>query len=614
MKSRGLLLTILLASSLSVRAYVDITPTLGRIINESRSISIIQVEKVNREKRGIIFTKVEDLVGQLPNQTIRHQLTDGNPPRPPRHLLDWARPGQRAILFVTGPVALVCVGDTWYQTTAPAGDDQWWRMTLDRPELALAYRGSARRLADAVKQIAAGKEVIITTVAHGAQGRGSFSDVVFNTLQSGAPAPMQRMRASRNMPAILIGMGADPQWFVGFGAVTADDLPRLEKDLQSPDPQARLEAADDLRLLGPGIAANNIAQSALEHQLTDSDPQVRLHIATTLLTINPKQTQSHDLLAAALSDPAIPVKLEAARCIARLGKLAEPLLPALIQSLDKETDPDIRYAIVEAIGQLGPVAATAIPRLVTLLDDPNLQPCAAETLGRIGQPAQSTLPALAKLLDSPQPEIQWAAARAMVLIGGPNAKPVVPFLIARLNKAPRGRELYQLTWLLGLLGPVADEAVDPLETARIRDNELATMAIWAIRPREKFPWELGYRADRDCDLWLFADYIDRMGEDRTKAPALDLMDAFLNNRTGWVPTWGFHLLAARAEFTVPPLIEYLKSAPATQKVRAAKLLGLIGPAAEKAKPTLEAATNSPDSSLAYAAKIALERINAHSAE
>jgi hypothetical protein len=278
--------------------------------------------------------------------------------------------------------------------------------------------------------------------------------------------------------------------------------------------------------------------------------------------------------------------------------------------MDKESDADVRWAEVEALGSAGPAAARAVPRLVAMLDRPELQPCAAEALGRIGQPAASALPNLAKLLKSNEPDIQWAGARAMVLIGGKQAKPVVPFLIARLEKAPRGRELYQLTWLLGMLGPVADDAVPELEAARFRDNELATMAIWAIRPREKFPWQLGYWADRDCDLWLFADYIDRMGPERTKDAALDLMDALLNSRAGRVPSWGYHLLAARAEVTVPALADVLKNGPPSQKLRAVKLLSYIGPAAANAKATLEAAIHDSDPQLGAAAQMALERINA----
>src|SRR4029078_11565728 len=111
--------------------------------------------------------------------------------------------------------------------------------------------------------------------------------------------------------------------------------------------------------------------------------------------------------------------------------------------------------------------------------------------------------------------------------------------------------VYELTVLLGVLGSVADEAVPALETARFRDNELATMAIWAIRPREKFPWQLGYWADRDCDLWLFADSIGRMGAELTKDAAVDVMESLVNGRAGRVPSWGYHLLAARAEVVVP---------------------------------------------------------------
>ena len=351
------------------------------------------------------------------------------------------------------------------------------------------------------------------------------------------------------------------------------------------------------------------AAVTLRAHLGDADPFVRLHVATALLTIDAKDAKAEAVLAEALGDASNAVRLDAARSAGRLGKLAEVLIPQLISAIDKEGDADVRWASVEALGSIGPAATGAVPRLESLLDRPELQACAAETLGRIGQAAASALPRLAKLLDSNQSDVQWAAVRAMVLIGGKDARPVVPFLIARLTKAPRGRELYQLTWLLGLLGPVADDAVPELQAARFRDNELATMAIWAIRPREKFPWQLGYWADRDCDLWLFADYIDRMGPERTRDAALDLMDSLLNNRAGHVPSWGYHLLAARAEVVVPALADVLRDGPPTQKLKAVKLLAYIGPCASGAKSMLEAVTKDTDASLSASAKVALERID-----
>src|SRR5262249_1147833 len=46
-----------------IRAYVDVSPTLGYIIKDSTSIAVIQIDKVSVEKRGIIFKKVADLKG-----------------------------------------------------------------------------------------------------------------------------------------------------------------------------------------------------------------------------------------------------------------------------------------------------------------------------------------------------------------------------------------------------------------------------------------------------------------------------------------------------------------------------------------------------------------------
>jgi HEAT repeat protein len=190
--------------------------------------------------------------------------------------------------------------------------------------------------------------------------------------------------------------------------------------------------------------------------------------------------------------------------------------------------------------------------LVKLLEDRQLRCAAAESLGRIGPAAGAALPDLAKAISDPDATWQWTAVRAMVLIGGPGARPAVPFLIDRTNKAPRSRELYQLTWLLGLLGPIARDALPALGLARQRDNELASMAMWAIAPDEQFPWELGYYADRPCDLWLFADYIDRMGERATPAAAA-LANRIIDGTAGRVPSWGYHLLKARRETAVPIL-------------------------------------------------------------
>src|SRR5688572_6311950 len=104
-------LALAASSAPRASAYIDVSPTLGQIIRESRNIALVRVDKANREKRIVIYTKVADLKGYLPDDhPVRHQLTDGHPPREPRHILDWAAPGQTAVVFNYRNTMLVCIG------------------------------------------------------------------------------------------------------------------------------------------------------------------------------------------------------------------------------------------------------------------------------------------------------------------------------------------------------------------------------------------------------------------------------------------------------------------------------------------------------------------------
>jgi HEAT repeat protein len=436
-------------------------------------------------------------------------------------------------------------------------------MSLDRAELALVYCGPPARLARHVRDILDGKRIVITTVAHGAQGRGSFSDCVFNDLQAGAFPPLQRLYASLNMPRAVYDIDADSPWFLGLGAIAPDDIPATLKSLQAADARDRLDALGDLASLG-GKAAP--ALPSIRKIMSNPDPIVRLHAAMTLARIDPADSTALPVLIAGLSDSSPVTRRTAAQCAARLGPQANPALDPLLKLVTlPEPDESVRAAAIDAIGRVGPHASPAVPELIKLLSDRSLRCAAAESLGRIGAGAAAALPDLAKALADSDATWQWTAVRAMVLIGGEGARPAAAFLIARTERAPRSRELYQLTWLLGLLGPVARDALPALADARMRDNELASMAMWAINPAEEFPWQLGYRADRPCDLWLFADYIDRMGDRATPAAAA-LANRILDGTAGHVPSWGYHLLKARPQTTLPILKKGLESEnPATRR-------------------------------------------------
>jgi HEAT repeat protein len=440
-------------------------------------------------------------------------------------------------------------------------------MTLDRPELALVYCGSPNRLAKQVTDILQNKRVIVTTVAHGAQGRGTFSECVFNDMQAGALPPLQRLYASLGMPGTVYGIDTDSPWFVGLGAISESEIPAAVQGLEAAEPRDRLDALGDLTSLGP---AAKTALPPIRKLLTDADPTIRLQAATAIALIDPADAHAIDVLIVALTDASPVIRRTTAQCIARLGPPAAAALEPLLRLVTApEPDPNVRAAAVDAIGRFGPAAAAAaaIPQLIKLLDDSSLRCAAAESLGRIGPGASAALPQLAKALADSDATWQWTAARAMVLIGGEGAAPVVPFLMQKTARAPRSRELYQLTWLLGLLGPVAKDAIPTLRHAQNRDNELAAMAIWAVAPEDQYPWQIGYHWNRPCDQWLFADYIDRMG-DRATPAAATLARRVLQDTAGRVPPWGYHLLKARPQAALPILKKGLEHEDARVRHRA----------------------------------------------
>src|SRR5689334_8845799 len=73
----------LLALSSPARAYIDHLSmfTLGYVLNQSTHVAVMQVEKVSKEKRVVIYKKIADLKGRYPSEQIKHQITDGFQPR-----------------------------------------------------------------------------------------------------------------------------------------------------------------------------------------------------------------------------------------------------------------------------------------------------------------------------------------------------------------------------------------------------------------------------------------------------------------------------------------------------------------------------------------------------
>jgi HEAT repeat protein len=438
MKRLPLLPLIVCGSAAPAHAYIEGgTPTLGKLTNDAVHVVVLRVDKVNLERRVIIFNKIADLKGKDPQVQAKHQVTDGSHPGEPRTLLDWAEPGKIAVCFHNGKVCQTCIGTYWYQCSAT--EAPWWTMTSGKPELAYAYSGSAAKLRDHVAQMLDGREAIITALKYDGRHRWeTFEAVCSGRLMRGKEWPLWRLRASLTMPVTYNALTR--RQVVGAGAAGPDDVPALLKALKHDDANVRIEAAQDLALTGPPALT---AVPALLAAFRDPDPRVRVAAAEAVAGIDPKNQDALPLLVKALGDEAIPVRKAAATSLGNLGPGAKAVVADLAKSL-QDKDPSVRWAVADALGQIGRDAAPAVAALTEALPGTAARVAVVHALGQIGPKAQTAIPALAQILKEDGTAVRWAVASALVRIGGPGLNRGVHTLCQLATRDKDGRRgIYQ---------------------------------------------------------------------------------------------------------------------------------------------------------------------------
>jgi outer membrane protein assembly factor BamB len=203
----AVVLLLLTGAEGSSRAFIDNPPeSLARVCAMADAIAVLRVEKVNREKRGIVYRKVRDLKGSFPTpnkqfgETFTHILRAS--PNPDWHrqdsanedqqngaILAWAAEGQTALVFQRGGEQTVCVGHRWYTTRGnPPAKDHWVLAAGSDSRFARFYCGDLAGLVTAVADLLAGKEA---TVPHAVGAAESLSD---------GTAPVRLVRADQVDP------------------------------------------------------------------------------------------------------------------------------------------------------------------------------------------------------------------------------------------------------------------------------------------------------------------------------------------------------------------------------------------------------------------------------
>jgi HEAT repeat protein len=584
----------IIGTLIPAHAFVDFSPTLGKVISQSNHIVVLEVDQVSREKKVIVFKRVAELKGRGGPEVVKHKITDGFHARQSRTILDWAEPGEIAVCLQSGGQSLTYIGGYWYHSAAL--EAPWWTMTTGRRDMLYAYCGSVARLRDHVAAIVSGREVVVTAlkfdvIARAAGGKyvdrkierwARLEAVSSGRLMRGQEWPVWRIKAGLKLPDYTYGLVHDSlvkeaNLIVGDGPAGPEDVPALTRALGHEDARARIDAADDLGLIGSPAAAAVPALCKLMER--DPDPLARIAGARALAGIDPKNEKAIPILALALEDRTGKVRRRAAQLLGDLGPGARSAVDALIKA-SKDSDPTVSWAAVDALGQLGPEAERAVPALVQALNQASTRGAAVDSLGQIGRQAQSAVTALEQVLKGDDVTVRWATATALVRIGGPGARPGIRFLLK--PEGVPGRSLSDAAQIL--TAPTAREALpELLEAARepaLRDAvaEICGSVVVYLKKDQVPAGATRLLHDRDVGVRCVAAWT------LYNARAIEIKDAIAVQR------------------------ETLKAADPWARRQAARFLGKLGSSAKDAAGDLSALLDDKDEGVRDAAARALKSI------
>lgn len=231
---------------------------------------------------------------------------------------------------------------------------------------------------------------------------------------------------------------------VAPGEINITQLSDWMKKLSSPDMNTRVLACQTLGNLG-GDAS--LAYGAIFDRLKDDHDLVR-RLARDALEKVPPHKGDVAMLARTCEDDNEPMetRLLAARALCKLGTVAKPAVPVLME-LIKDSNEDLRRACFTALLAIGPQA--------------------------------SDLPELVKIFKSASPEAKRQALEVVALMGH-DAQNAVP-MIAAFLKSPDRLARIQAGKTLAALGPAARDAVKPLTDALADpDRDVALQAARAL--------------------------------------------------------------------------------------------------------------------------------------
>lgn len=248
-----------------------------------------------------------------------------------------------------------------------------------------------------------------------------------------------------------------------------------------PEDAAAKQKAVTLLTKALGSKISHLRRAALRGLLDlQTDPEVILQ-AIKNAHINSKDDIVEELLVVSseFGEPAVPLLVEslniervrplAASRLGQIGPKAKAAVSSLSDIVVKDKNVAARCEALMALGAIAPGAPETLKSATVALSDPeeDIRYAACYVLGRIGKPAAATTPELKKMLVSQDEFMALVSAWALAHIDPASAeiaKESVPVLVRGLN-ASESRIRYEAVTALGLLGPLAKDAIPALKAA-----------------------------------------------------------------------------------------------------------------------------------------------------
>jgi HEAT repeat protein len=216
--------------------------------------------------------------------------------------------------------------------------------------------------------------------------------------------------------------------------------------------------------------------------LEDSSVAVRIGATDALrsiLRVRPNSPEVVRALIGALGDTVDAVRMSAGYALTSAGVRAEGAVPALHNALHDTAHAAVRWQAAMILGSLGPSAGqTSVPVLTEALSDrdPQVRAAAAEALGNIGQVAAPALPKLYILLRDIDADVRRKAVEALPNISSDTS--MIGLLIGALSD-PTPEVRRSAVTALGALGMPTDRVIGALAHA-LTDSWAAVRAAAAL--------------------------------------------------------------------------------------------------------------------------------------